>query len=127
MKRRSFIGGVGSVVGLSAGLAGCETQKAVEEKSNKETITLAGYSPRQLRAHYMTYLFDDFIPYFDTHVIDREYGDFLYNTDRDGTRISTDKGAWYGGRGIWVWSFLYNEIAREQKYLNVHIRQTISF
>ena len=126
MKRRSFIGGAGSVVGLSAGLAGCGTQKSEKEHSDNKTVTLGGYTLKQLRAYYMTYLFDDFIPYFDTYVIDREYGGFMYNTDRDGTQITTDKGAWYEGRGIWVYSFLYNEITREQKYLDI-ARLSIDF
>jgi mannose/cellobiose epimerase-like protein (N-acyl-D-glucosamine 2-epimerase family) len=43
----------------------------------------------------------------------------MCNTDRDGTNITQDKTTWYEGRGVWVYSFLYNNLAREAKYLDV--------
>ena len=55
----------------------------------------------------------------DKYVIDHELGGFMCTVDRDGTQISSDKRGWYEGRGIWVYSFLYNKMAKEQKYLDV--------
>ena len=50
--------------------------------------------------------------------IDAEFGGFLWNTDRDGTRLGTSKTPTNEGRGIWVWSYLYNVISKDQKYLD---------
>jgi len=55
----------------------------------------------------------------EKHIIDFKYGGFMCNTDRDGTNITQNKTTWYEGRGIWVYSFLYNKITREQKYLDI--------
>ncbi len=32
--------------------------------------------------------------------------------------MSDEKRVWFEGRGVWVYSFLYNHLAREQKYLD---------
>ena len=73
----------------------------------------------KLRAQYRYDLFDDFLPFMERHVIDHEFGGFMCNTDRDGTNLDKNKTAWYEGRGIWVYSFLYNHLAREKKHLEV--------
>jgi len=74
---------------------------------------------KELRDQYYSYLFDDFLPFMEKYVIDTQYGGFLCSCDRDGTRLGTSKTPTNEGRGIWVWSFLYNELAHEQKYLDV--------
>jgi mannose/cellobiose epimerase-like protein (N-acyl-D-glucosamine 2-epimerase family) len=43
----------------------------------------------------------------------------MCNAKPDGTVLSTGKRAWYEGRGIWVYSFLYNKIDPDPKYLEV--------
>ncbi|MCW5977460.1 MAG: AGE family epimerase/isomerase [Bryobacteraceae bacterium] len=73
----------------------------------------------KLREQYQTDLFDDFLPFMERYVVDHEYGGFLCATDRDGARVNTDKRAWYEGRGICVYSFLYNNFGSERKYLEV--------
>ncbi len=55
----------------------------------------------------------------DKYVIDHELGGFMCAVDRDGTQINSGKRGWYEGRGIWTYSFLYNNVARERKYLDV--------
>jgi len=80
---------------------------------------LAGRTLEGLRDQYRDDLFDDFLPFMDKHVIDHELGGFMCNTDRDGTNLNTRKNSWYIGRGIWVYSFLYNELARKEKYMEV--------
>jgi hypothetical protein len=80
----------------------------------------------QLRDQYRRDLFDDFLPFMERYVIDHRYGGFLCNTDRDGTNLSKQKTAWQEGRGIWVYSFLYNNLAREPGYLEV-ARKSVEF
>ena len=72
-----------------------------------------------VRDRYRTYLFDDFLPFMHRFVIDHEHGGFMCNTDYDGTRANETKDCWFEGRGIWVYAFLYNHLAREERFLNV--------
>ena len=130
MKRRDFL--TKSAVASSALLTGfnaCDTNKN-QPASNIKMVTddgmLAGLTLMQLRDRYTYYLFDDFLPFMEKFVIDHTHGGFLCNTDRDGTTITQEKTTWYEGRGIWVYSFLYNNIANKQKYLDV-ARKSVEF
>lgn len=80
---------------------------------------LAGKSLEALRDEYRYWLFEDFLPFLEAHVVDHEYGGFMCTTDRDGTNISTEKRGWYEGRGIWVYSFLYNNLDSNPKNLEI--------
>jgi len=93
---------------------------------NLNNFKLAGLSLSELLERHRYYLFDDFLPFMEKHIIDFKYGGFMCNTDRDGTNITKNKTTWYEGRGIWVYSFLYNKLAREQKYLDI-ARKSVEF
>jgi len=80
----------------------------------------------QLRRQYEYDLYEDFLPFMDKYVIDHENGGFMCTTDRDGTRISTDKSQWYEGRGIWVYSYLYNNLKKDPKFLEA-ARKSVEF
>jgi len=123
MKRRKFL--TGSAV-LSSGLLmatnSCGTKegkKVSGGQSASKVDKLAGKTLEELLKEYRYYLFDDFLPFMDKHVIDHEYGGFMCNTLRDGTNVTQDKRAWYEGRGIWVYSFLYNKLKKDPKYLEI--------
>lgn len=73
----------------------------------------------ELRDLYHRDLFQDFLPFMDRSVIDREYGGFLCDTDFDGTRADTYKSPLFEGRGIWVYAFLYTHFGHEERYLDV--------
>jgi mannose/cellobiose epimerase-like protein (N-acyl-D-glucosamine 2-epimerase family) len=75
-----------------------------------------------MRNQYRKDLFDDYLPFIEKFVIDREYGGFHCSVRPNGELVSTTKRAWFEGRGTWAFSFLYNHIAREQKYLDVAAR-----
>jgi N-acylglucosamine 2-epimerase len=64
-------------------------------------------------------LFEDFLPFMDAYVVDHKYGGFMCHADRDGTRISTVKRTWFEGRGIWLYSYLYNKFGQNPHYLEV--------
>lgn len=80
---------------------------------------LAGLSLKELSEEYRRMLFEDFLPFMEKHVIDREHGGFMCNTDYQGQRVNDRKSSWFEGRGIWVYAFLYNNLAKEEKYLAV--------
>ena len=87
------------------------------------TGKLAGRTLEDLRKEYRRWLFDDFLPFYDKHVIDHKYGGFMTHVGRDGTRRTTDnntdKRTWHQGRGIWVYSFLYNKVDPDPKHLEI--------
>ena len=113
---------------LSCSNIDCQYVNPVKPDSDCVTDngTLAGLTLEQLRRQYRHDLFEDFLPFMDKYVIDHEYGSFMCNTARDGRNVTTNKTSWYTGRGIWVYSFLYNELAREEKYLEV-ARKAVEF
>ncbi|MEX2573164.1 MAG: AGE family epimerase/isomerase [Balneolaceae bacterium] len=72
------------------------------------------------RKKYRDDLFRSFLPGMDSYVVDHTYGGFLCDLDiRTGKRNSTTKRAWYEGRGIWLYSFLYNNIERDPHFLEI--------
>ncbi|MEA3476809.1 MAG: AGE family epimerase/isomerase [Bacteroidota bacterium] len=130
MKRRKFLtGSAATASGLLMGINACSTKdgkKVSEDNSVAKIDKLAGQTIEQLLEQYRYYLFDDFLPFMDKYVVDHEYGGFMCNTDRDGTNINTKKTARYEGRGIWVYSFLYNKVKKDPKYLEI-AKKSIEF
>ena len=129
MKRRAFLGtSVGAAAALST-VTGCKIEKikpARKGQSLSDDGKLAGYTLEELRKLYRYDLFDDYLPFLDKYVIDHEYGGFMCNTDRDGTNITRDKRTWFEGRGIWVYSFLYNNLDSDPGHLEV-ARKSVDF
>ncbi|MBO0720324.1 MAG: AGE family epimerase/isomerase [Blastocatellia bacterium] len=75
-----------------------------------------------IRKQYRKDLFDDFLPFFEKYVLDYKYGGFLCSVRPSGELVSTEKRLWYEGRGTWVYSYLYHNIAKEEKYLEAAAR-----
>ncbi len=127
MNRRKFINAsVGAAVALAAPGVSGQTARGGRAGRRGAVRTLAGMTLRELRERYRRDLFEDFLPFMERHVIDREYGGFMCMTGHDGRRESDKKSSWFEGRGTWVYAFLYNNLAREQKYLDV-ARRSIDF
>ncbi|MBI1358600.1 MAG: hypothetical protein GC160_30060 [Acidobacteria bacterium] len=111
MNRRELIGAF-AAGGLAAGCAP-SAEKSSQEESPTLITELAGMPLADLRDLYRHDLFDDYLPFEVEHVVDKEYGGFMCNTDRAGNNLSTVKNTWFEGRGIWVHSFLFNHWGRE--------------
>ena len=62
-------------------------------------------------------LFDNCLPFWLNNGLDREYGGLLNCLDRTGKVYSTDKSVWMQGRAGWTFSYLYNNIRRDETYL----------
>ena len=92
-------------------------------KLNSEEIrikTLAGLTLEQLYERYWNELFNRFLPAMDILCIDHELGGFMCNVNIS-TRemINENKKTWFQGRGIWVYSFLYNNFEKNPLYLEI--------
>ena len=128
MKRRSFLK-TAACTAVCTSETGCEIDRNQPKKTNvtkPDIDTLAGYTREELRELYRYDLFDDFLPFMEKYVIDHEEGGFKCNTDRDGTNLSNEKRTTHEGRGTWVYSFLYNKIDNDTKYLEV-ARKSIEY
>lgn len=123
MKRRNFLGlsGAAALSPLASRLGEAseipEIMTGTKKNKMGQIINIAGYTPAELLDQYKGYLFDDFLPFMDNHIIDHDLGGFMCNTDRSGKNITTNKRLWFDGRGIWVYSFLYNNLQKDPAYL----------
>lgn len=123
--RRNFIK-QNSLTGLgilSMGSIGCGSDMLTSSKATNshETVgTIAGISLEQLRDKYKKELFENYIPNMDKYAIDHEYGGVMCSLDvRSGKLINKNKTAWFVGRGMWVYSFLYNNLDKNPRYLEI--------
>lgn len=122
MKRRAFLS-TSAATAVAATSGGCKIVKSERRETSRRSPapgrTLAGRELTELRERYRSDLLDDYLPFLDRHVIDHEYGGFMCNTDYDGKNITTRKRTWFEGRGIWVYSFLYNNVDPDPKHREV--------
>jgi len=73
-----------------------------------------------LRERYREALFGRFLPNMDSLVVDHQLGGFMCAVDILSRQlVSTNKRAWYEGRGIWTYSFLYNNLEKNPRYLEI--------
>ena len=114
MNRRVF---QHALLGVPALLSSNKTTSMPQSLSEPKTLNFSA-----MRSQYRNDLFSDYLPFFEKFVIDREYGGFHCSVRPNGELVSTVKRAWFEGRGTWVFSFLNNHIAREQKYLDMAAR-----
>ena len=125
MKRRTFIESAAAAAVLTPAVAGCGGGEQGSGSStqtggaSKQIGQLGGKSVAEVRHQYEYDLFEDFVPFHSAHVFEPTYGGFLASTDHDGSHPETNTNASYMGRGIWCFSFLYNNLEKDTKYLDM--------
>ncbi len=72
----------------------------------------------ELYEHYRAALFDDVVPWWMSHSLDREYGGYYSLLERDGRPWATDKYMWMNGRQVWLLSHLYNVHQQNPQWLD---------
>jgi N-acylglucosamine 2-epimerase len=72
---------------------------------------MASMDAKELRALRSELLTDlaDFVRFFDIGGVDHEHGGFCCGLTHAGKRLTGLKYVWFNGRGVWVYSRLYNE------------------
>ncbi len=101
---------------FTAGNGTIDPPKIRSEKIEK----IAGMRLEQLRDKFRQELFGNFIPNMDRYAIDHEYGGVMCSLDvRSGQTENMNKTAWFVGRGMWVYSFLYNNLEKNPHYLEI--------
>lgn len=124
--RRNFIK-LNSLAGL--GIVGAGTiggslissgAKASQEVNAEGIKTIRDLNLKKLRDSYKEALLGKFIPNMDSLVVDHELGGFMCSVDVLTRKLlNTNKRAWFEGRGIWMYSFLYNNIEKDPRYLEI--------
>lgn len=124
MKRRHFISTTVIAGFASSTIAGCGAVKdnsgglshssyALSESGNDALLS-------SLREKYYSDLFEKFLPNMDSLVIDDEFGGFNCSIDIvTRKQLNTNKSAWFEGRGLWTYSFLYNNFEKKPGYLAI--------
>src|SRR5260370_5629606 len=72
----------------------------------------------EYRARYEKERFECVIPFWMKHWRDRQYGGQFTCLDRDGSVYDPRKYVWMQGRGVWMFSKLYNTVERKQEWLD---------
>lgn len=119
MKRRKFMtnalfAGLGS---LSLGAYGFDH---TNESESAAGALISGLDLNKLHEFYRSEIFNRFVPNMDKYVIDHENGGFMTSIDiTNGKQANSNKTAWFEGRGMWTYAFLYNNLDKNTKYLEV--------
>lgn len=121
--KQSTLAGLGVSAITLSGLDGFSSIKSGYGNIPKREVritSLAGLSLKQLHERYHNELFNRFLPAMESLAIDHEFGGFMCNVNIL-TReiINTKKKTWFQGRGIWVYSFLYNNLEKNPHYLEI--------
>ncbi len=65
------------------------------------------------------FLLENVLPFWMEHGIDRECGGIITCLDREGKPYGYEKNVWFMGRAMYTFSLAYNELKRDEKYLEV--------
>ncbi len=117
LKKNSFAG-----LGLmgSATLASSFLPLDAGASQFQELKKITGLDLRKLREQYKEALLGKFIPNLGKYVVDHELGGFMCSVDiLTRNLVNTTKRAWFEGRGIWMYSFLYNNFDKDPAYLEI--------
>ncbi|MBQ8229433.1 MAG: AGE family epimerase/isomerase [Clostridia bacterium] len=64
-------------------------------------------------------LLESCVPFWINNGFDEQYGGVLNCLDRKGKVYSTDKSVWMQGRAAWTFSYLYNNIEKNEDFLKI--------
>ncbi len=119
--RKNSIAGFGMIGAGAFGGTLLSTDALAKDIENAAEINkISELNLKKLRDTYIEALLGKFIPNMDKYVVDHELGGFMCSIDiRSRKLISTTKRAWFEGRGIWMFSFLYNTIEKKPRYLEI--------
>jgi len=68
---------------------------------------------------YKSNLLEDVVPFWANNSIDKEHGGYYTCLLRDGAVFDSDKFLWLQGRQVWLFSMLYNEVEKNEEWLDI--------
>jgi N-acylglucosamine 2-epimerase len=93
--------------------------KAKDFQSSDLPAKIAGMTLQELRNDYRDRIFNLYLPFWEKGGYDSDLGGFMCELYDDGSVQNDEKYIWYQARGIWVYSFLYNNFGRDVKFLDI--------
>lgn len=119
--KQNSIAGLGMIGAVTLAGTFVSTDVAANTKAASAKITkISDLNLKELRETYRASLLEKFIPNMDSFVVDHELGGFMCSVDILTRKlVNTNKRAWFEGRGIWMYSFLYNNIEKKPHYLEI--------
>ena len=119
--KQNSIAGLGMIgAGTLAGTFVSTDVSANTSAASAEITKISDLNLKKLRETYRAALLEKFIPNMDSFVVDHELGGFMCSVDILTRKlVNTNKRAWFEGRGIWMYSFLYNNIEKKPRYLEI--------
>lgn len=73
---------------------------------------------KQISSRYKRELLENCLPFWLEHSQDKEYGGYFSCLNRDGSVYDTDKFIWLQGREVWMFAMLYNNVEKNQQWLD---------
>ena len=73
----------------------------------------------EYKALFEEELFDRVVPFWLNHALDKEHGGIYNSLDRKGEIYSTDKSVWMQGRAAYTFSYMYNRLRKDERFLAV--------
>ncbi|MCC6126490.1 MAG: AGE family epimerase/isomerase [Pirellulales bacterium] len=127
MMRREFLGTLATVCATGAAATGSDGDRAADDEKSffgdsahgSVPPRLGGMTLEALRDDYRRRLFDEYLPFWEKGGYDRERGGFCCELNDDGSVAADEKYIWYQGRGLWVYSFLYNRFEKNPDWLRM--------
>lgn len=77
---------------------------------------------KQISSRYKRELLENCLPFWLEHSQDKEYGGYFSCLNRDGSVYDTDKFIWLQGREVWMFAMLYNNVDKNQQWLDCAIQ-----
>lgn len=72
---------------------------------------------KKLARFFREDLTKNILPFWANHAVDFEFGGFTDFLDQKGNLLSDEKSGWFQGRGTWIFSWVYNKIDTDTKWL----------
>ena len=75
-----------------------------------------------IKSYYEAYrseLYDNVVPFWVEHSLDKQFGGYFSCLDRTGEVFDTDKFIWMQGRELWMFSTLYQKASNEHCWLTM--------
>ncbi len=83
-------------------------------RSTKTTTALSLYA-----SQYKNELLNNILPFWLQNSKDEENGGYFTCLNRDGSVFDKDKFMWLQGRQVWCFSYMYNNVAQKQEWLDM--------
>ena len=73
----------------------------------------------ELKTLFTDELLNSCVPFWQDHAVDTEFGGIINCLDREGKVYSNDKSVWMQGRCGWMFSYIYNNIKKDEQFLKI--------